>query len=68
MYGVGACAIMTRYVEAEDKLQELAVSFHPMGPEDWFQAVKLGGKYLYPVGHLIIPKSFVDLAMAISRW
>lgn len=63
-----ACAIMTRYVEDEDKLQELAVSFHPVGPQDWSQAVSLGGKYLYPMGHLIIPKSFVDEAMAILRW
>lgn len=33
----------------EDNLQESGLSFHPVGPRDQTQSVRLGGKLLYPL-------------------
>lgn len=35
-------------VEERDNFQELALSFHQIGPKDWTQIMGLNNKTLYP--------------------
>lgn len=37
-----------------DNVKELVLSFHQVGPGARTQVMKLGGKRLYPLSHLII--------------
>ena len=40
--------------QSEDSWQRLALSFHFVGPRDPIQVIKLVGKYLYPLSHLVV--------------
>lgn len=40
---------------SEDNIQELVLTFYYVGSWDWAQAVRLDGKYLYPLRHIAGP-------------
>lgn len=45
--------VRVRVRRLEDSLLELALFWHPVGPSDWPQVFRLGGKGLHPLNYLL---------------
>lgn len=52
---------------SRDNTQEMALSFHCLGPRDQTHIVRLGSKHLYPCSHFTSPQTSFKMTTPTKR-